>query len=147
MRRMKPPYFVRSNTRVRKLKKGGFGGEIDVLAYSPSEQRLVHIEASSDGDSWEKRKERFLKKFDLSQEEYEDIIGSTVKTVEKIALVGWAGTTIDLNWREDIKVQLIPQLMEKITARLQKISPLKEVVPECFPLLRAMQVALHFKGK
>lgn len=143
-----PPYFVRSNTRVRKRKKGGYDGEIDVLAYSPSEQHLIHIEASSDGDSWEKRKERFLKKFILKKDEYESLIRSPVKSIEKIALVGWTERTrVDLNWGEGIKVQLISDLVRTIATRLKKISPLQEVVPECFPLLRAMQVALHFGGK
>lgn len=139
-------YFVRSNPRTRKRQKGGWDVELDVLAYSPSDQRLVHIETSSDANSWQQRKERFLKKkFILSHEEYESLIGSSVNAIEKIAIVGWGLTKSDLNWGEDIKVVLIPQLLEEISKALRKTSPLKQAVPESFPLLRAMQMVLAFE--
>ena len=141
-------YFVRSNPRARKRQKGGWDVELDVLAYSPSDQRLIHIETSGDANSWQERKERFLKKkFILSHKEYELLIGSSVKQIEKIAIVGWSPTRNDLNWRDDIKVVLIPQLLEKITTKLKETSPLKQAVPESFPLLRAMQMVLAFGKK
>jgi|LSQX01.3.fsa_nt_gb hypothetical protein len=45
-----------------------------------------------------------------------------------------------------IRVKLIPELIEEITLKLQKTSPSKEkeAVPERFPLLRSMQMALAF---
>jgi|SRR3989304_2553253 len=141
-------YFVRSNPRTRKRQKGGWDVELDVLAYSPSDQRLIHIETSGDANSWQERKERFLKKkFILSHKEYELLIGSSVKQIEKIAIVGWSPARNDLNWRDDIKVVLIPQLLEKITTKLKETSPLKQAVPESFPLLRAMQMVLAFGQK
>ena len=141
-------YFVRSNPRTRKRPKGGWDVELDVLAFSPSDQRLVHIETSGDVNSWQERKDRFLKKkFILSRKEYESLIGSNIKTIEKIAIVGWSTTKTDLNWGDDIKVVLIPQLLEEITTKLKEASPMKQAVPESFPLLRAMQMALAFEKR
>lgn len=141
-------YFVRSNPRTRKRQKGGWDVELDVLAYSPSDRRLIHIETSSDANSWQERKDRFLKKkFILSREEYELLIGSRINTIEKIAIVGWSSTKSDLNWGDDIKVVLIPQFLEEITTKLRETSPLKQAVPESFPLLRAMQMALAFEKR
>lgn len=141
-------YFVRSNPRARKRRKGGWDVELDVLAFSPSERCLLHIETSGDANSWRERKERFLKKkFILSQAEYESLIGSNIDKIEKIAIVGWSTTKSDLNWAEDIRVVLIPQLLEEITEKLKSISPMKQAVPESFPLLRAMQMALAFEKK
>ena len=141
-------YFVRSNPRTRKRQKGGWDVELDVLAYSPSDQRLIHIETSGDANSWQERKERFLKKkFILSREEYELLIGSRTNKIEKIAIVGWNLTKRDLDWRDDIKVVLIPQLMQEITTKLRGIPPMKQAVPESFPLLRAIQVALAFEKR
>lgn len=141
-------YFVRSNSRTRKRLKGGWDVELDVLAFSPSDQRLVHIETSGDANSWQKRKDRFLKKkFILSRKEYELLIGSNINTIEKIAIVGWSTTKSNLNWGNNIKVVLIPQLLEEITTKLKEISPIKQVVPESLPLLRAMQMALAFEKK
>lgn len=141
-------YFVRSNPRARKRPKGGWDVELDVLAFLPSDRRLLHIETSSDANSWRERKDRFLKKkFILSQKEYESLIGSKIDTIEKIAIVGWSTTKSDLNWADDIKVMVIPQLLEEITTKLKENSPMKQAVPESFPLLRAMQMALAFEKK
>jgi hypothetical protein len=139
-------YFVRSNARARKRPKGGWDVELDVLAYSPSDQRLIHIETSSDASSWNERKDKFLnKKFILSREEYEWLIGSSTKTIEKVAIVGWNLTKIDLNWGNDIRILTIPQLLAKIAARLRATPFGKEAIPESFPLLRAMQMVLEFE--
>lgn len=45
------------------------------------------------------------------------------------------------------QVQLIPELIEQITSKLQDTPPLKQAVPERFPLLRSMQMALAFRKK
>lgn len=141
-------YFVRSNPRTRKRQKGGWDVEVDVLAYLPSKRCLIHIETSSDANSWQERKERFLKKkFILSRGEYESLIGSSIDAIEKIAIVGWGSTKSDLNWGDDIKVVLIPQFLKEIATKLKEISPLKQAVPESFPLLRAMQMALAFEKR
>jgi len=52
-----------------------------------------------------------------------------------------------LNWGDDIKVVLIPQLLEETTTKLKETSPMKQAVPESFPLLRAMQMALAFEKR
>ena len=56
-------YFVRRNIKVGKLSKGGYEGELDVVAFHPMEKHLIHIEPSIDADSWSKRENRFKKKF------------------------------------------------------------------------------------
>ena len=144
-------YFVRSNVRTRERgKKGGYDVELDVLAFSPKDQSLVHIETSSDANSWRERKERFLKKkFILTHDEYEDLVlKSKIKTIKKIAIVGWNyKTKSDLNWRDDIEVKLIPNLLEEITAKLKKTSPSKHVVPENYPLLRTIQIMIEFQKR
>jgi hypothetical protein len=142
-------HFVRTNPRTRKRAKGGWDVELDVLAYSPADERLIHIETSGDANSWLERKDRFLKKkFILSNEEYEALIGFKVKTVERIAVVGWqTSTKASLKWGENITIVLIPTLIEQITSKLKEIDPMRQAVPEGFPLLRAMQMALAFQKK
>ena len=41
-------YFVRTNVRFGKRPKGGYIGEMDVVAYNPEKQDFVHIETSTD---------------------------------------------------------------------------------------------------
>ncbi len=140
-------HFVRANPRTRKRAKGGWDVELDVLAFFPGDQKLIHLETSSDANSWPERKKRFLeKKFILSHQEYERLIGFKVQKIERVAIVGWMKSTkADLNWGENITVVLIPTLMEEITAKLKAIDPMRQAVPEGFPLLRAMQMALAFQ--
>ena len=134
-------YFVRSNVRARKRAKGGWDVELDVLAYDPSNNTLLHVETSGDADSWEERKRKFLKKkFILTRKEYEAIIGCKVNKVRKIAIVGYGRSTkTNLNWGRDIQVILIPDFMKQIAEKLYSQHPMREAVPEGFPILRAMQ--------
>ncbi|MCP3926752.1 MAG: hypothetical protein GY714_29685 [Desulfobacterales bacterium] len=56
-------YIVKGNIRVGKLDHGGWEGELDVVAYHPLDDILIHLEPSIDAHSWAKREERFTKKF------------------------------------------------------------------------------------
>ena len=57
-------YFVRRNVPVGRRTKGGYECELDIIAFDPVSQHLVHIEPSMDAESWEKRERSFRKKFD-----------------------------------------------------------------------------------
>lgn len=56
-------YFVRRNVHVGLRPKGGYECELDVVAFRPTDKKLVHIEPSLDADSWEHREKRYAKKF------------------------------------------------------------------------------------
>ena len=128
-------YFVRTNLRTRKRPKGGWDVELDVLAFAPGDQRLIHIETSGDANSWSKRKNRFLKKkFILSHQEYGKLIGFKVRKVERIAVVGWAKSTkVDLNWGGNIRFVLIPTLMDAKSLNPKALAPPRQAVPLSWP--------------
>jgi len=100
-------YFVRTNVRTRKRTSGGWDVELDVLAFSPSDRKLIHVETSGDADSWPERKRRFTeKKFILTRDEYSAIVGVPVSEVDKIAVVGWSRhPKADLEWGPGIQVK------------------------------------------
>jgi hypothetical protein len=139
-------YFVRTNVRARKRSKGGWDMELDVLAYQPSTNALLHIEASGDADSWAERKSRFLrKKFVLTRMEYEEILGAPITEISRIALVGWAKEPkYDLAWGEDIEVLTIPMFLEQISNQLRDQSFMSNSVPEGYPILRTIQMVLNY---
>jgi predicted oxidoreductase len=120
--------------------------ELDVLAYAPGDGTLWHIETSGDSESWEQRKQRFLqKKFVLSHREYEQAIGSKISSIKKLAVVGQTRTAkASLDWGGDIEVVLIPQFVQRVATVLRKRDPMSEAVPEGYPLLRSMQMALAY---
>jgi len=139
-------YFVLTNVKMNKRAKGGWNNELDVLAFSPRHAALIHIESTWDAETWAKRKERFLlKKFVYSRSQYENIVGEKFSKIQKIALVGLCRSPkSDLNWGSGIEVMLIPTFIESIAKELAQKDPLKDVVPEGFPRLRAMQLALVY---
>jgi hypothetical protein len=139
-------YFVRTNVKARKRAAGGWDMELDVLAYQPSNQSLLHIETSGDADSWVERKKRFLeKKFVLDRTEYEEMLGSPIKEVRRLAIVSWAATTkADLDWGEGVEVLTIPTFLAQITNILKDRDFMSEAVPEGYPILRTIQMTLQY---
>jgi len=55
-------YLVKHNIKVGKLKRGGWEMELDIVAYNPTTNHLIHMEPSIDGYSWETRETHFRKK-------------------------------------------------------------------------------------
>ncbi len=56
-------YLVKRNIKVGRLKHGGWEMELDIVAYDPHSEHLIHLEPSIDAHSWSLREERFAKKF------------------------------------------------------------------------------------
>jgi hypothetical protein len=48
-------YFCRTTVRVAKRAKGGWDGELDVVAFHPDRDHFLHVECSLDAWSWDKR--------------------------------------------------------------------------------------------
>ena len=57
-------HFVRRNILVGKRDKGGHECELDVVAFNPETQRLVHVKPSMDANTWVVREARYAKKFE-----------------------------------------------------------------------------------
>jgi len=63
-------YFVRRNLLVGPKPGGGFEAELAILAVHVGRRHAVHIEPSMDAHSWEKREERYSKRFDPVADSY-----------------------------------------------------------------------------
>lgn len=132
-------YFVRSNVHILPLEHGGYGAELDVLAFSPKDGELIHVEASSDALVWPVREKRMRKKFKLPHEEYEKIFKVKVEKVRKIAICGFSLTNDGRHWGE-IEVTTVREFIRTIHEALAQIDPMRQAVPENYPLLRAIQM-------
>ena len=143
-------YFIRTNIKFGKLKKGGYQGEIDLIAYHPENNQLIHVETSTGGESFEKRKKIFLRKFDDASKHYEDILPFVIDKkieIKRRAIVGFAKKTrIPVDWPKDLKIKFIsvPAFISKICKELTKKNPSREIVPESYPLLRTIQLTVHY---
>jgi hypothetical protein len=135
-------YVVKRNVRVGRRALGGWDMELDVVAYDPHTKHLIHLEPSLDAHSWEKREQRFAKKFSAG----EKFIFSEVFT--------WldTGTPIDQvavlprhpKGRDTLagaRLQSVDELVSEICADVRaKGIGAKSAVPEQYPLLRTVQL-------
>lgn len=140
-------YFVQTNLKFGKRKAGGWEGEMDVLAFHPRDKVLVHIETSSDADSWGCRKTRFTEKFDNAQKYYTQLFQFNYVRVEKIAIVGWGQIHPASISFKGIVIKSVPEFFSEITKVLNRRNPAKEAVPEHWPLLRAIQMATFWASR
>ena len=60
-------HVVKCNALVGKRERGGWEMELDVVAYNPQTTTILHMELSLDAQSWTKREERFVKKFEAGR--------------------------------------------------------------------------------
>lgn len=133
-------YFVRRNVRVGKRAKGGYEGELDVVAFHPETRHLVHIEPSMDALSWKKREERFRKKFKAGQKYIPGLFrGLDVPgRMDQIALLQFASK----RGRSTLgggRLMLVSELLVEILTELRGRSVASHAVPEDKPILRTLQ--------
>lgn len=135
-------YFVRTNIKFGRRELGGYKGEIDVVAFDPKSKTLTHLEASGAADKWEKRQEGFKRKFMNASEYYNEIFDFEFEDVIKIAVTGYSPPKNPITLGDDIKLVLVSELMREITKEIKEINPLEKIIPEGYPLLRAIQFAV-----
>lgn len=135
-------YLVLTNINVGKRLKGGYEGEIDIIAFDPKKKTLVHLETSSDADSWKERQEKFQKKFETASKHYSSIFSVKFEKVRKIAVVSLSKPKKTIDFGNNIALVSIPEMMTEITEGMRKFDPRKAAVPEKYPLLRAIQFAI-----
>ena len=136
-------YLVKGNVKVGRLSHGGWAGELDIVAYHPQTEHLVHIEPSIDAHSWKKREERFEKKFRMGRKYiYKDVFPwlSQETPLEQIAMLITSsrkklcgGTVISID-----------EFMKQIKEEVQKQGIMaKNAIPEEYDLLRTVQMAVN----
>jgi len=139
-------YFVRTNVKFGKRKEGGYKGEMDVVAYNPSNREILHIETSTDSNSWPKRKKIFIKKFKDAKEHYLEIFPYKGK-FKQMAIVGPNLKQTTESFGKSIEIKHIPAFLTEITEELKTKDPMKDAIPESYPLLRVVQYSAFYSNK
>lgn len=136
-------YLVRRNTKVGRLKHGGWEMELDVIGYNPHTKDLVHYEPSVDAHAWETREARFQKKFDAA------------KKLIFIEVFSWLSPETPLRQiavfpshpkgRDTIagaRLMSIDELTKEIRDTVNACGPMRSnAIPEIYPLLRTLQLS------
>ena len=141
-------YFLRRNVYVGKLPKGGYECELDIVAFHPSNNHLVHIEPSGDADSWKNRERRFKKKFDAGIKYIPSLFeGFTLPSeIDQIAVLIFASKKNHLTVGGG-KVILVSELLEEIFSELKFTSTYSNVVPEQLPIMRTLQFVAQYRNR
>lgn len=139
-------YFVRKNVLVGKRPNGSYECELDIVAFNPKIKKLIHLEPSLDASSWEKREERYTKKFKAGRKYIPKLFVSIElpEEIEQIAVLAFASKQ---NKQELAggKILLVDELLCEIVKKLSKTRIDKKIVPEQYPLLRTIQFITHYR--
>jgi hypothetical protein len=140
-------YFVRRNVLVGPRANGGYDAELDVVAFHPQLRRLVHVEPSTDTDSWQKREEKYQRKFAAGRAHVPALFGGVADglILEQQALLVYGArderTTLGggtLIYVESLLQEIVDDLLPK---RVRNAA-----VPEQYPLLRAIQFTTEHRA-
>jgi len=134
-------YYVRTSVPVGPRDRGGFEGELDVVAIHLQRRRLLHIECSLDALSREKRQERFRLKFERGRRYISTVFhGLEIPDEpEQVVVLQFASGAE----RAFGGARLVTgrELVHEIIAGLQGTSPSSKAVSSNLPLLRTLQLA------
>ncbi|HEX2897079.1 MAG TPA: hypothetical protein VHP63_03410 [candidate division Zixibacteria bacterium] len=136
-------YLVKRNVKVGRRAKGGWEMELDVVAYHPHNNHLIHLEASLDANTWEKRESRFEKKFAAAKkyifkEVFTWLDNST--PIEQVAILSEHPKSRDKLAGRQLKSA--DELMSEIKSEIKKRGTMfKSAIPELYPLLRTLQLS------
>lgn len=140
-------YFVRRNILVGKREKGGYECELDVVAFNPAKNHLIHIEPSMDADSWQIREKRYLKKFEAGKSYIPGLFSgfNLPNDIEHIALFGFASKQ-NHETLSGFRVMLIDEFLNMIFTDLRDKHPSSNAISEQLIIIRAYQFAAeHIK--
>jgi hypothetical protein len=138
-------YFVRRNVKVGRRTMGGYDGELDIVGFHPGKKHLVHYEPSMDSDPWSKRETRFSKKFAAGRTHIPKLFEGLKlpSEIEQVALLVYCSRS----GRSQLgggRLVMIRDFMAEIKGELDKHRHNREIVPEQFTILRALQFANEF---
>jgi hypothetical protein len=137
-------YLIKRNVKVGRLGHGGWEMELDVIAYNPHTEHLIHLEASIDAHSWETREKRFTKKFNSSKKyifkEVFTWLSHSTKVEEVAVLISHPKDRHEL---AGARIISIDELMSEIREEVKNCGIVaKSAIPEQYPHLRTLQLAL-----
>lgn len=135
-------YLVKHNIKVGRLTHGGWEMELDIIAYNPTTNHLLHIEPSIDAHSWEKREARYVKKF-AAGKKY--ILKEIFKWLKKDTKIDQIAVLIthpkNRNTVGSGRIISIDEFVKDIQTRIKEKGIMaSNAIPEQYQLLRTAQL-------
>tara|TARA_Y100000816_G_C26008712_1_gene527320 strand:- start:179 stop:667 length:489 start_codon:yes stop_codon:yes gene_type:complete len=135
-------YLVKKNLKVGKLSHGGWEMELDVIAFNPIKQHLIHIEPSTDAYSWEIRESRFKKKFESGERYmFSNVFPWLEKNTPVERIIILPAHPAGRDYLCGAKIFSIDEFMFKIKKDIIECGKMsRNAIPEQYPLLRTIQL-------
>ena len=136
-------YLVRRNTRVGKLKHGGWEMELDVIGYRPQDGDLVHYEPSVDAHNWATREARYAKKFSAARSSIFVEVFSWLPPETPLRQIAiFPSHPKDRDSIAGGAIQSIDELVAEIRGKvLARGIMARNAISENYPLLRTLQLS------
>lgn len=141
-------YIVRRNEVVGELPKGGHECELDIIAFDPVKEHLIHIEPSTDASSWGKREKRYKKKFEAGRKYIPGLFkGLRIPSkIEQIAVLAF-GSKRNFSTLAGGKIILLSEILEEIFNVLKSRPIRSRLVPEKYPILRTLHFVVGYRDR
>ena len=136
-------YLVKRNVKVGRLAHGGWEMELDVIAYDPHSNHLMHVEPSIDAHSWEKREHRFAKKFRAGKKYiFRDIYTWLDPSITIDCVAVLISHPKNRHRLAGGRIVSIDEFMSQVKSDVEKCGVIaKNAIPEQHPLLRTVQMS------
>lgn len=141
-------YFVRKSVLAGARQNGGYEGELDVVAWHPQKEHLLHVECSLDALPWVKREKKYQAKFNCGQKYVSGIFESVDLPLDQVVILTFGGKQPNAAYRKLGGGRMITtaELIIEIITGLTGTSPLSKAVPEQYPNLRTIQLVDWSQG-
>lgn len=135
-------YFTRSAIKVGRREEGGWNGELDVIAYHPLTRHFVHVECSTDADTWELRERKFARKFAIGKQYARGHFGGleVPAKLDQVLVHAYLTPTCTRTRIGGGRLVTSQELVSEIVNGVP-LNAAKSAVPENFPLMRTLQLA------
>lgn len=136
-------YLVRRNTKVGRLKHGGWEMELDVIGFNPHSGDLVHYEPSVDAHTWETREMRYKKKLDAAKKLiFLEVFSWLPPETPLRQIAVFPSHPKDRHTIAGAQILSIDELMAEIRSKIIGCSVMRSnAISENYPLLRVLQLS------
>ena len=136
-------WVVKKNVKVGRRNRGGYEGELDVVAYDPQSGNVIHYEPSTDATTWANRETKYRRKFDLGKKFISEVIPGLRPgfKLEQVAVF----FQVPEHRRAFLcgKAMSIDELVKMIRDDIEKRGRVgKNAIPEQYDLLRMIQLVV-----
>lgn len=138
-------YFVFRDLWVGWAADGSYEAELNVVAYHPRKNQLIHLEPSEDLLNWREREQHYTLKFDAGKKYLHRMFAATPSPhLEQLALVAFPGATAR-HAVSGARILFLSELVETILTKLRAFNMMSYLIPERWPRLRTLQLVAEYR--